>query len=229
MKPFKPIYILLFALSITLGGNAQKKEPIKVACIGNSITAGYGIKDKLKNAYPAQLERMLGKDYEIKNFGVSGRTLLSKGNAPYIKTNAYKEALSYSPHIVIIKLGTNDSKPFNWPNRDDFKVDYQNLIKSFQDLESKPTIYLCLAVPVFKSEGRINDKIVANEINPLIKEIAQEQNLELIDLYTPLLGRGDLFPDSIHPNEKGAAEMAEYIYKVVAGKMEKTKFTDKPR
>lgn len=210
--------ITLFLIFSTLAGQGQEDRPIKVACIGNSITFGYGIKDRLKNAYPEQLARMLGESYEVKNFGVSGKTLLSKGNAPYIETQAYKKALAYEPDIVIIKLGTNDSKDFNWVYKEDFEKDYRRLLKSFQDLKSKPTLYLCLAVPVFEKGRKISAEVVAREVNPRIRKIAEEENLHLIDLYTPLLGKGDLFPDAIHPNGEGAGEMAKVIYSEITGK-----------
>ncbi|MCK0156470.1 GDSL-type esterase/lipase family protein [Cellulophaga sp. F20128] len=212
----KFIFTLLFILAITFG-TAQKKEKIKVACIGNSITVGHGIKDRLKDAYPVQLERMLGEDYEVKNFGVSGRTLLSKGNSPYIETGAYKQALAYNPDIILIKLGTNDSKDFNWIYKDEFTADYLKLIKSFQSLPSKPTIHLCLAVPVYQRGKKISADIVEKEVNPKITEIARTQNLNLIDLYTPMLRKGDFFPDDIHPNAKGASEIAKLVYTGITG------------
>ena len=207
------LLLLLIAGSIT----AQSVEKIKVACIGNSITAGAKLKDPLKDAYPAQLSRMLGDKYDVRNFGVSGSTLLSKGDFPYVKRMACAKALAFNPDIVVIKLGTNDSKSFNWKYGSEFKADYLKFIKSFQQLESRPEIYLCLAVPVFKTGMRINDEIVEQKINPLIKEIAQEQKLNLIDLFTPFIGKKDFFPDYVHPNEVGAGEMAKIVYKALTG------------
>lgn len=204
-------------MSISIG-HAQENKKIKVACIGNSITFGYGIKDRIKDAYPEQLARMLGEGYEVKNFGKSGRTLLEKGNSPYIKTEAYNEVLTYNPDIIIIKLGTNDSKDFNWVYKNEFNSDYLKLIKSFQNLKSNPKIHLCLAVPVYKRGKKISADIVEKEVNPKIKQIAQEQNLNLIDLYTPLIGKDELFPDHIHPNGKGAGEISKLIYKALTGK-----------
>src|SRR5690606_25963367 len=83
-------------------------DPIKIACVGNSITYGSGIVDREHNAYPAQLRAMLGEGYEVRNFGVGGATLLNKGDKPYRKTEAYADALRFKPDIVFIKLGTND-------------------------------------------------------------------------------------------------------------------------
>lgn len=217
MKHIKFTYLIL-SLFIFVRINAQETKKLKVACIGNSITFGYGVKDRIKDAYPAQLSRLLGDNYEVKNFGVSGRTVLSKGNSPYIKTGAYKKALDYNPNVIILKLGTNDSKDFNWKYKNEFETDYINLLKSFQNLESKPTIYVCLAVPVFRSGGKISDVIVANEINPLIKKIAQDKGLQIIDLFNPFIGKDHFFPDKIHPNGAGSGEMAKIVFKSLTGK-----------
>ena len=46
-------------------------EQKRIACIGDSITFGYAMKDK-KVSYPGFLQDMLGKDFEVKNFGNSG-------------------------------------------------------------------------------------------------------------------------------------------------------------
>ena len=52
-----------------------KPDAIRVACIGNSITDGFGIDMASAYGYPAELQKLLGKDYWVKNFGVSSRTL----------------------------------------------------------------------------------------------------------------------------------------------------------
>ena len=93
---------------------APKEDAIRVACIGNSITDGFGIDMRAKYGYPAQLQGILGDGYWVKNFGVSARTMLNKGDFPYMNEMAWKDALAFKPDIVVIKLGTNDSKPQNW-------------------------------------------------------------------------------------------------------------------
>ena len=207
--------LFLFAFNSTFAA-----EKIKVACVGNSITYGAGIKDRIRDNYPAQLGRMLGNEYVVKNFGVSARTLLSKGDYPYIKEKAYQDALAFNPDVVIIKLGTNDTKPHNWKFKTEYKKDYKNLIESFKKLESKPKVYLCKAVPVFKkSQWGIREAVVRDELNPLIEKIAQENEVGLIDLYTPMVGKADWFPDTVHPNVKGAGAMAKVIYKALTGKV----------
>ena len=87
---------------------------VRIACIGNSITDGAGIDMNSEKGYPACLQKDLGTGYLVNNFGVSGRTMLNKGDYPYMKELAWKDAMAFKPNIVIIKLGTNDSKPQTW-------------------------------------------------------------------------------------------------------------------
>lgn len=125
------IRLLLLLLFIPIQTFAQQTS-IKVACLGNSITYGATISNREQNSYPAQLQAYLGTAYEVKNFGVSGTTLLSKGDYPYIHTKEFAEARAFLPQIVLIKLGTNDTKPQNWRYKDSFKKDYQNLIDTIR-------------------------------------------------------------------------------------------------
>ena len=117
----KILFLLLF---VAIAPVAQPKS-IKVACVGNSITYGAFIPNRDKNSYPAQLQAYLGKEYDVRNFGVSGSTLLSKGDHPYINTQEYINSQKFQPDIVLIKLGTNDTKPQNWKYKTEFENDYQ--------------------------------------------------------------------------------------------------------
>ena len=66
------------------------------------------------------MHRLLGPGYEARNYGVSGRTLLKKGDFPYWNENAYRQSREWNPDIVVIQLGTNDSKPQNWRHSTNF-------------------------------------------------------------------------------------------------------------
>jgi lysophospholipase L1-like esterase len=109
----KRLIVFCLFMSMLLTASAQNNKIIKVACIGNSITYGSGIQDREKYAYPSQLQQMLGRGWEVKNFGISGRTLLKKGDYPYRNEQAFSDAKNFNPDVVIIKLGTNDTKPWN--------------------------------------------------------------------------------------------------------------------
>lgn len=195
---------------------APRKDAVRVACIGNSITFGAGIKNRSRDSYPSVLARMLGDSYWVKNFGVSARTMLNKGDHPYMNEPAYKNALAFNPNIVVIKLGTNDSKSFNWKYKADFMKDAQTMIDAFKGLPSQPKIYLCYPSKAYLTGDGINDDIISKEIIPMIKKLAKKNNLFVIDLHTAMDGMPELFPDRIHPNEKGAQVMAKAVYQSIS-------------
>ena len=206
---------------------APSPTAIRVACIGNSITDGHGIDMAPAYGYPAELQKILGKDYWVKNFGVSARTMLNKGDYPYMKEMAWQDAQAFKPDIVIIKLGTNDSKPQNWQYGAEFKQDLQQMITTLRpDLAqpvkkkkakalpntAKPLIFLCTPIPAIKSTWDISDSIITNAIIPIQNEVAKEYGLEVIDLHTLFAGDSDkMLNDGIHPDGKGARRLAEII------------------
>ena len=213
---------------------APKTDAIRVACIGNSITDGHGIDLAPQRGYPAQLQRLLGNGYWVKNFGVSARTMLNKGDFPYMNEMAWRDALAFDPDIVIIKLGTNDSKPQNWKYGAEFKQDLQQMLttlcpslaapakkkgkKARQAQPRRPQIYLCTPIPAFKSTWDINDAIITDSIIPIQKELAQTYGLQVIDLHQLFANDSDKVQgDGIHPNDKGVRKMAEIIAGVLKG------------
>ncbi len=211
----------LFSVAVALAGflassgAAATAAQIKIACIGDSITEGAGVDTPLTNAYPVVLGRLLGTNFQTRNFGVSGRTLLRNGDYPYWREQAFRNATNYLPDVVTIKLGTNDSKPQNWRYKDQFARDLRDLIDVFAGLPSHPRIIVCLPVPAYGLNFDINPTIIRNEIIPLITSVASEKHVMTVDLYTPLSGRPDLFPDLIHPNTAGAALIAKALHGAV--------------
>ena len=210
-----------------------RKDAIRVAC---SITDGHGIDMATAYGYPALLQKKLGGDYWVRNFGVSARTLLNKGDHPYMNEMAWKDALAFKPDIVVIKLGTNDSKPHNWRHGAEFRQDLEQMITTLSPqlaqlakkkgkkaktvAPAKPRIFLCTPIPAFKSTWEINDSVIANGIIPVQKELAAKYGLQLIDLHTLFADGADLVqPDGIHPNGKGAERLAEIVCEAVGGKM----------
>lgn len=224
------IFFLYVFIIVTSNGYSQIIKPnkysdtIKIACIGNSITYGYNIKDREEDSYPARLEKLLGVGYKVNNYGISARTLLSKGDLPYIKEQAFKDALNFQPDVVIIMLGTNDTKPRNWIYKDDFIKDYSNLITAFDTLASKPKIVLCQVVPAFPDRWGINDSTITAELNPMIQEVARMHRLPCIDLHSPFVNKAKLFPDRIHPNEEGADLMARILLEALIVKKKKRQY-----
>lgn len=220
MKRIKNIIIACICLliSITFVNKYLHSEnyPLtRIACVGDSITYGYSISNRDKNSYPAQLAKMLGNKWSVRNFGVNSSTLLEKGNKPYSKTIGFNSALEFKPNIVVILLGTNDSKPENWRYKNNYIKDYIALINKFRKIDSSLNIWVCYPVPVYSKPGSISDRIIRNEIIPMINEVASQTNVKTIDLYTPLSNKENLFPDSLHPNTNGNKIIANEVFNTI--------------
>lgn len=206
--------LLLMVLTAVAGGK------IKVACVGNSVTWGMTIIDREKNCYPAQLQKMLGDKYEVRNFGHSGTTLLQHGHRPYVDQQEYQEALNFKADLVIIHLGLNDTDPRNWPEySEEFNADYILLIDSFRQANPKAKIWICLMTPIFERHPRFESgtRDWHAQIQKHIRQVATATRVPLIDLNTPLYSRPDLLADAIHPNAEGAKIIAETVYGALTG------------
>jgi lysophospholipase L1-like esterase len=207
----KRIMFTVTTIFLTINISAQ----IKVACIGNSITSGYS---STGISYVPKLQQLLGSGYNVQNDGVSGTTLLKKGDNSYWKNGRLNQALAFKANIITIKLGTNDTKPYNWDVYGaEFKKDYEALIDTLNDATIKPKIYLVTPVPVFYNSATVSwgirDSIV-KKIIPIIKGIATARGLSVIDVNTPLLTFSKYFSvDGIHPNAAAADTIAQVIYR----------------
>lgn len=196
------LILLMFLASCSL----QKK----IACVGDSITEGYGLKNPSKTAYPAVLDSLMGENYSVFNCGRSAATLQKGGDLPYWDCKEFTEVFTLNPDIIVVMLGTNDTKKHNW-NEQRFASDYQALIDTFNTISPKPNIFVCLPVPVFKTTWGINDSTISAGVIPIIKQIALHSKIKIIDLHTGLSNQASNFPDYVHPNEKGARRLAELI------------------
>ena len=199
-----------------------KEGQIKVACIGDSITYGHGIKNWAKNNYPAKLQEILGDEYHVENFGHSGRTLSSDGDKPYSESEQYELSLEYDADIVIIMLGTNDSKPENWTNGLAFIKEYEKLINAYKKNNPDVRIILCTPAKAFfskgKTEGETNFDIqpkVVETIKNEIRSFALLNEYELVDIYGITEYHDEWFKDNVHPNADGARAIAEAIAKKI--------------
>ena len=198
---------------------APAPDAVKVACIGDSITDGHGLDLRDANAYPAQMQKMLGSGYNVKNFGISARTVMNSGDLPYMNEPYWQDALAFNPDVVVIKLGTNDSKSYNWTpdKKKGFEKDLTTMVKTLKALPSSPKIYLCKPIPAFKDSWTISEKVITEEIDPIIEKVVKKENLAgVIDLHTAFEGQTDLIQeDGIHPNSAGARKLAETVAKVI--------------
>ena len=187
-----------------------RQDAIRVACIGNSITHGSGISVQEANGYPAQLQRLLGSGYYVKNYGVGARCMMATSDHPYMQEQAWRDAKAFNPNIVVIKLGTNDSKDYQW-NQQQYERDYQSMIDTLRSLPSSPMIYLATPIKAFRDKWGITDSVIVNGVIPTIERLAQVNNLQVIDLHSVVTEQSDMTSDMIHPNQQGAGKIAEAV------------------
>ena len=197
---------------------APAPDAVRVACIGDSITEGFGIDLSGSFGYPAWLQRQLGDGYLVRNFGISARTLMHSGDLPYMNEPVWEDAQAFCPDIAVIKLGTNDTKDYNWVHKEDFPADLEKMIRTLQALPSHPKIYLCSPIPAFKSTWTINDRTLTDEIIPMLEDAVARYGLAgLIDLHGDFAAYGDLMlEDGIHPDDAGVRKMAELVARAIA-------------
>lgn len=208
------IIAIILSCSCLLG---CKERVVKIACIGDSITQGFGRENP--DSYPNQLNVMLGENKEVINFGVSGRTMLKKGDFPLWKESTFSDALQYKADIAIILLGTNDSKPQNWNQYGkEFHKNYLGMIDTLKKTNPQLQVFVCYPPRAFKDVWGIRDSVIVNGVIPVVDSVLIETNSKLIDFHSALFDNENLFPDKIHPNRVGYTRMAEIVKGAIAKK-----------
>jgi acyl-CoA thioesterase-1 len=192
------------------GGGTPATEAVRVAFIGDSITEPVGTPTMPVN-YPEHLVSLLGDEFDLGNFGVGGATMSRVGSSSYWDLPEFAEAKASEPHVVTIMLGTNDTKPAIW-DADAYEQDYRDMVEEMESLPSKPTLLLLRPAPVFGVNAfLIRGDVLRDEVLPIIDRLGVEYDLVVVDLYTPLLEHGDLFPDNVHPTAAGGLLIAERL------------------
>ena len=225
----RPVVWLLVACVICVyaqpAASAEEASPIRVACLGDSITAGARVDAKVES-YPARLQKILGDHFEVRNFGIGGATLIKTGR-PNIWRNL-DAVKKFEPHIAIISLGTNDTvggSRKNWEQIARFDSDYSELIEALVELPSKPRIVLCTPTAMVLKTPGLSEQRLANltERKPRLQELCErvrklaekhaDRNVSLLDLNTVLQGRPELLSkgDGVHPNAEGYLAIAQVV------------------
>jgi acyl-CoA thioesterase-1 len=220
--------VIFIAYSIYYGRPVPPARPgtIKVACVGDSIT--YGI--LLRDSYPSRLEQLLGSSYSVRNFGAIGHTAQKDGNQPYWGHRYFGLSTDFAPDIVILMLGSNDSKDKNWKGAAAFSRDYIALIEHYRSLPSKPGIVLMTPPSAFLVKGRtklpagINGEVIA-QIADIVRQTGVALALPVIDMHTATADHPEFFQgDGIHPDRAGHRFMAMKVFEFL-----KARGSEKPR
>lgn len=223
---------MAFGPLFNLNGRAETgNEPIRVACVGDSITFGYTSSNAGIHSYPSQLQNLLGSGYEVRNYGKSSYTLMKSGDRSYWNLPEYANSKAYNPDIVILMLGSNDSKNTqnapNWTTKNGvspqeaFLSDMKEMIESYQNLESHPVVYVGLSPRLtVESVMDLNNTVIEEEIVPLQRQAAEETGSIVLDVNAfshEQMEDGD-FKDCVHPTDIGYQKLANFMYCGLTGR-----------
>ncbi len=215
----------------TVYTSIQRK--IRVACMGDSVTAG---------GFPTQLQTILGEAYDVKNYGVNSTTVQkdgmmeTQGNAvpvagsgAYVNTSQYGQSIAFKPDIAFILLGANDSKQSaegatngdwnlvtNWKEGSDqaFAAGLEELVEVYRKIGA--TVVLATSTKAFTTTWGVQPTVVDNYIVPIQRAVAEKLDCPLVDLYAIFKDHRELLGgDGLHPNENGNQRIAEAYAAVV--------------
>jgi acyl-CoA thioesterase-1 len=219
---------LAFVLVSLFSPFVAKAQNMRIACIGNSITFGARLTQPKMDSYPAVLLSMLKQgeylNYEVKNFGVGGATILRFGTPnlwPLIDSLEI-----FKPDIVIIKAGTNEtvgSPRLNWEHINEFEKDYSDYISGIRKINPNCRIVICSPLDmVIQTDGLSSERIADLsgrrpriwELRKRIKRIARSEKVSFLDLTKPFEGKAKLMTvsDGVHPNLDGYRYLGTLVF-----------------
>ena len=205
-----------FPILIRKAGSGIKK----IACVGDSITYGYHIDNWFFHNYPYILQVLLGSGYYVRNYGLSGSTAMRAAKMSYRRFPNYRKSLKFQPDAVVIMFGTNDANAQNWKGPEVYTAEYRELLQSYRELPSSPMIWLMTPpLPLYPKteEDRAMNEHIRQE-RDCVKALAEELDVQVIDLCEKTKDHPDWFqPDGVHPNAKGAMEIAYIVYDAIKG------------
>jgi hypothetical protein len=190
--------------------------PIKIACAGEHTTNSVYVDDK--DEYPARLQALLGAGYQVMNFGFPRATVQTENitfpNAvPLLQTMEFAASVAFAPDIVVLgPFGRHDSAAnYGDPaaiDRQKFTTGLENIVRAYQGLPSKPTIYLALPVPYPSGTGQ---GVMSAVVLPATRDVARAFHLPVVDHWDFFLGKAELFSNPDHFTPDGIQRMTEVV------------------
>ena len=233
MRRFLSLALSVACLAAPAALGDQPSEPadvIRVACLGDSITFGARTKDRAVESYPARLQTILGKDYEVHNLGIGGATLIQPG-----RPTAWRHVptiVKLQPQVIVVLLGTNDTVGAprrNWERIDRFVPDFQAMIDQFAALDSQPNIFVATPTAMVLTTPDLSADRLANlrERKPRLQDLCrrirqlaadnQDKSVQLLELNNLLPGHPDWITpgDGVHPTPAGYKAIAQRVAEAI--------------
>ena len=202
---------------------------VKVACIGDSITYGFGLgAERDKVSYPARLQVLLDEkapgEYEVRNFGNSGRgiyldTMRGSEKRGYRHMKEHRDALAWQPDVVICNLGINDNGEYikeytGERRRGQFVDDYCALLGDYKAGGREPKFFIWTKLSPLAPGQKFYRSPEPFLMQRDLEEVARRTGAAGIDMQEPLRENLDAIfaRDAIHPDAEGAAIIARTTF-----------------
>lgn len=181
--------------------------PLRIACIGDSITAGVG----LDAPYPDILRTLSSNRWEVANFGVPSKTLLLHSGRAWADTPAARQALDFRPDIVVAMFGINDlAHPDILPS---FTDDGITVLSRFREANPAVRLYICTPTPLAPARlEAASNRAIRETLVPMIEDLAIHTSAHLIPIHLTYPCTLRRLPDGTHPDQEGARLLATTIY-----------------
>ena len=142
--PF-PVQHNSYGLRGTERDRSRLKKQIVIATVGGSTTYGFGVAEG--QTWPEALERQLGSQYAVLNYGALGYSTVEN----VVQTAFYLDAYGVKPRCAIYYVGWNDIRNAHIPHLDSGYADF-HLLSKFDFLQVR----------------KIGIPLIVGEISPLV-------------------------------------------------------------
>lgn len=218
---FRLLALCLGGLGLACDSGAQK--PIRIACVGDSITEGTANPDHALHHWPRLLQGMLDEvaagEYEVKNYGLSGTMLLRDAPVSYWKTGHLAASLRWKPDVVIVNLGTNDALRREVDlDAAQVQADLEALLEGYRQANPNVRLWLSDLTPIFPiHRGYAYSRPARELIAGVIRRVGEQQGLSVLGFHGALADQPRWLPDGLHPNTLANERLAQTVFEALRG------------
>lgn len=208
--------------------NKKDFSQMKIACLGDSITAAANLEEEEgyeQYAYPARMQALLGAQ-EVYNLGIGGSSIGRYWADAYV--DRYQE-IPEDADVIIVMGGTNDGfcasdKEFGNLEERAYRTfcgDLNELMKGLKEKYPSAEVFFATPLPNVLQDYLMSERdylLPQQKFVDVIIALAKEYNYHVIDLYNSnILDSHDAnvvaeyVPDGVHGNHAGYQIIAEHF------------------
>eukprot|EP00808_Paulinella_micropora_P028890 g80101.t1 len=228
---------LLLVCTALLGHAAGARRTLRVALVGDSLTYGNGSMSELniarphnRGSYPLLVRRAIstchlpGYPVDVRIFAHGGRTAMRREHLTqragpemsFWESPVFPQLLQFAPHIMVLMLGTNDSKENSDTLRKYYATDLEDMVRT---VNASLRTYVLLP-PTSVEFGERLQHLVRPTLLQLVAKLGQTE------LFTHRIGLLDAFPvvtakelqdnDGLHPIGQAMHHLGQCVYVALA-------------